>query len=319
MSRTRLKRLLNNTALMALVLAVLLYVIMIVFRPAVLSLNAIATILSFSSMLLFVCAGQMIVITSGDGIDLAAGAIMSTTACITVEVMRGNNRRLIPVLLLCMATGSVFGAISGTGVAYLRIPALIMTMCMSNVLGKLQLVISNGAPRGMVSPELSSALTYRLFGFIPGITILAAVFYGIVVAFLKCTQFGHRLQLIGTNFEAARLCGIRARRTRMLAYTIGGMLTGIGGLVGAGYYKQMQVATFDHYTMQSISAVVIGGTLLAGGNANYAGTVTGTLLLIVLSQFLSAINTSVAMRDIIMGAMLILLLIAYNRRPSVRQ
>lgn len=315
----RLKKLLNNTALMALVLTVLLYIVMVSFRPAALSLNTLATILSFSSMLLFVCAGQMIVITSGDGIDLAAGAIMSTTACITVEVMRGDHSRLIPVLLLCMGVGFLFGLVSGIGVAYLKIPALIMTMCMSNVLGKLQLVISNGAPRGTVSAQLSQALTARYLGFIPGILIFAVLFYGLVVLFMKCTQFGHRLQLVGTNFEAAQLTGIRARRMRMMAYAIGGMLTGIGGLVGAGYYKQMQVATFDNYTMQSISAVVIGGTLLSGGSANYVGTVTGTLLLIVLSQFLSAINTSVAMRDIIMGAMLILLLIAYNRKPAVRQ
>ena len=315
----KIKKFLNNTALMALVLTVLLFVIMVCFRPAAFSLNTLATILSFSSMLLFVCAGQMIVITSGDGIDLAAGAIMSTTACITVEVMRGNHSRLVPVLLLCMAVGFLFGLVSGIGVAYLKIPALIMTMCMSNVLGKLQLVISNGAPRGTVSAELSEALTVRYFGFIPGILIFAVLFYGLVVLFMRCTQFGHRLHLVGTNFDAAQLTGLRAKRIRMMAYAIGGMLTGIGGLIGAGYYKQMQVATFDNYTMQSISAVVIGGTLLAGGSANYVGTITGTTLLIVLSQFLSAINTSVAMRDVIMGAMLILLLIAYNRKPAVRQ
>lgn len=319
MNNNLLHKVKDNTALMAFLLAVLLFVVMISFRPTSLSLNTISTILSFSSMLLFVCAGQMIVITSGDGIDLAAGAIMSTTACITVEIMRGDNSKLIPVLLICMAVGFLFGMIDGFGVAYLKIPALIMTMCMSNVLGKLQLVISNGAPRGMVSQELSKALTTRYLGFIPGITFFAVIFYGAVVWFMRCTRFGHRLNLVGTNFDAARLTGIRAQRTRMLAYAIGDMLTGIGGLVGAGYYKQMQVATFDNYSMLSISAVVIGGTLLAGGGANYLGTVTGTVLLIVLSQFLSAINTSVAMRDIIMGAMLILLLIAYNRKPTVRQ
>ena len=319
MRRTRVQKLLNNTALMALALSILLFIIMVCFRPTAFNLNTIASILSFSSMLLFVCAGQMIVITSGDGIDLAAGAIMSTTACITVEFMRGENARLIPALLICMVVGFGFGLFSGLGVAYLRIPALIMTMCMSNVLGKLQLVISNGAPRGTVSDQLTAALTTRYLGFIPGILLFAAVFYAIVVLFMKCTRFGHRLHLVGTNFEASRLSGIRARRMRMFAYAIAGMLTGIGGLIGAGYYRQMQVATFDNYTMQSISAVVIGVTLLAGGSANYAGTITGTLLLIVLSQFLSAINTSVAMRDIIMGGMLILLLIVYNRKPSVRQ
>jgi ribose transport system permease protein len=140
-----------------------------------------------------------------------------------------------------------------------------------------------------------------------------------VTLFLKYTRYGYRLNLIGSNFEAARLSGVRAKRTQMLAYAIGGMLSGLGGFVGAGYFRQMQTATFDNYTMQSIAAVVIGGTLLSGGRANYPGTICGALLLTVLSQFLAAFNTSVALRYIIMGAMLIALLVAYNRKPKIRQ
>ncbi|GAP39895.1 ABC transporter permease [Flexilinea flocculi] len=315
----KIKSFFNNTALMALVLSLLLYITMVIFRPTALSLNSIATIFSTASMLIFVCAGQMIVITSGDGIDLSAGAMMSTTACITVELMKGDNEKLLPTILVCMAFGFFIGILNGLGVTYIGIPALIMTLCMSTVLTKLQIVISNGAPRGTVSKELSSSLTTRFFGVIPGIMIWAFLFFLVVVLFLKYTKFGHRLNLIGTNFEAANLSGIRAKRVRMLAYGLGGMMAGIGGLVGAGYFRQMQVSTFNSYTMQSISAVVIGGTMLSGGKANYLGTVFGALLLTVLSQFLSSINTSVAMRNVIMGVMLIILLIAYNRKPAVRQ
>ena len=315
----KLKSFFNNTAMMALLLSIILYIVMIAFRPTALSLNSVATILSTTSMLIFVCAGQMIVITSGDGIDLSAGAMMSTTACITVEFMKGDNSKLLPAILLCMAFGFLFGILNGIGVTYIRIPALIMTLCMSTVLTKLQIVISNGAPRGTVSKELTTSLTTRYFGVIPGIFLWGFLFFAIVVLVLKYTKFGHRLNLIGANFEAASLSGIRAKHVRVLAYGMGGMMAGIGGLVGAGYFRQMQVSTFDSYTMQSISAVVIGGTLLAGGKANYLGTVFGALLLTVLSQFLSSINTSVAMRNIIMGLMLIMLLIAYNRKPRIRQ
>lgn len=315
----KLKSFFNNTALMAMLLSIFLYIVMIIFRPTALSLNSVATILSTTSMLIFVCAGQMIIITSGDGIDLSAGAMMSTTACITVEIMKGDNSKLLPAILICMAFGFLVGILNGIGVTYIGIPALIMTLCMSTVLTKLQIVISNGAPRGTVSKELTTSLTTRYFGVIPGIFLWAFLFFTIVVLILKYTKFGHRLNLIGTNFEAASLSGIRAKHVRILAYGMGGMMAGIGGFIGAGYFRQMQVSTFDSYTMQSISAVVIGGTRLAGGKANYLGTVFGALLLTVLSQFLSSINTSVAMRNIIMGLMLIMLLIAYNRKPAIRQ
>lgn len=115
------------------------------------------------------------------------------------------------------------------------------------------------------------------------------------------------------------LSGIRSKRVIMLAYALGGLIAGLGGVVGAGYFRQMQIATFDGYTMQSIAAVVIGGTLLSGGKPSYFGTFTGTIMLITLSLFLSNINTDVPIRNIIMGAMLVILLIIYNRKASVRQ
>lgn len=314
----KLKSTLGNTSVMALVLAVVLFFVMSITRPTAFSLTSVATILANASLLLFVSAGQMVVITSG-GIDLSVGAIMSTTACLTVEIMYGNNDMLVPVIFICMAFGFLIGLLNGLGVAYIKIPALIMTLCMANVLTKFQPIFSGSAPRGQVSQELADALAHRYLDFLPGFFIYAMVFYIIVVVFLKRTQFGARLNLVGTNNEAANLSGIRVKRIVMLSYAVGGMMAGLGGVMGAGYYKQMQIATFDGYTMQSIAAVVIGGTLLSGGKPNLLGTLTGTIMLMTLSLFLSTINTAVMMRNIIMGAMLIVLLIIYNRAPAVRK
>jgi ribose transport system permease protein len=311
--------LLNNTSVMALALAVVLFFVMSIFRPSAFSLTSFATILANASLLLFVSAAQMVEITSGDGIDLSVGAMMSTTACLTVEIMNGNHSMLIPVVLICMAFGFFVGMLNGLGIAYIKIPALIMTLGMANVLTKFQPIFSGSAPRGQVSQKLADSLAARLFGVIPGFFVVAAIFYIIVVYFLTHTQFGMRLNLVGTNFEAARLSGINARRIRMLAYAFGGMMAGLGGVMGAGYFKQMQIATFDGYTMQSIAAVVIGGTMLSGGKPSYFGTFSGTVMLVTLSLFLSTINTAVPMRNIVMGAMLIGLLIIYNRKPTVRQ
>lgn len=315
----KLKSAFGNTAIMALVLAVMLFFIMSITRPTAFSATSVATILANASLLLFVSAAQMVVMTSGDGIDLSVGAIMSTTACLTVEIMDGNHSMLIPVILICMAFGFFVGLLNGIAVAYIRIPALIITLCMANVLTKFQPIFSGSAPRGQVSQQLSDALGARHFGFLPGFFIYAIIFYIAVVFFLTRTRFGARLNLVGTNFEAAKLSGIRAKRIRMLAYAAAGMMAGLGGVMGAGYYKQMQIATFDGYTMQSIAAVVIGGTLLSGGKPSYLGTLTGTIMLMTLSLFLSTINTAVMMRNIIMGAMLIVLLIIYNREPTIRQ
>jgi len=310
----------NNTAVMALALAVLLFIVMSILRPSAFTLTSVATILANASLLLFVSSAQMTVITSGGGgIDLSVGSIMSTTACLTVEIMNGNHQMLTPVIFICLAFGFLAGLLNGIGVAYIKIPALIMTLCMANVLTTFQPIFSGSAPRGQVSQQLADMLAARVFGFIPGFFIAAIVFYIICVYFLTHTQFGMRLNLVGTNFDAAQLSGINAKRVRMLAYAIAGMMAGLGGVMGAGYFKQMQIATFDGYTMQSIAAVVIGGTMLSGGKPSYFGTFSGTIMFVTLSLFLSTINTAVSIRNIIMGAMLIALLIIYNRKPKVRQ
>jgi len=318
MNVRRLKSTLSDTSVMALVLAVALFFMMSALRPEAFSLTSVATVLANSSLLLFASTGQMVVITSG-GIDLSTGAIMSTTACLAVEIMKGNHSMLIPVILTCMAFGFGVGLLNGIGVAYVRIPALILTLCTSTVLTKFQPIFTGAYPRGTVSPQFAEALSRRYLGFVPGFFVYAMAFYILVVLFLTRTQYGARLNLVGTNFAASVLSGIRARRITMLAYAFGGLMAGLGGVVGAGYFRQLQIATFDSYTMQSIAAVVVGGTMLSGGKPSYFGTFTGTIMLITLSLFLSTINTAVPIRNIIMGAMLIVLLIIYNRRPAVRQ
>lgn len=321
----KLRSTLTSTSVMALLLAVALFVVMGIMRSGDAQFEmwgwlatSVAAVLANASMLLFASAGQMVIITTG-GIDLSTGAIMSTTACLTVEVMYGNNAMLIPAILICLAFGFVVGLLNGAGVAYVKIPALILTLCMSNVLTKFQPIFTGAYPRGTVSQQLSDAFSQRYFGFLPGIFIYAILFYILVVVFLSRTQYGARLNLVGTNPTASMLTGIRSKRITMFAYAIGGLIAGLGGFVGAGYFRQLQIATFDGFTMQSIAAVVIGGTLLAGGKSSYFGTFTGTIMLITLSLFLSSINTAVPIRNVIMGAMLILLLIIYNRKPAIRQ
>lgn len=154
----KVKNIFSNTSVMALILAVVLFLIMSALRPEAFSLTSVAAILANSSLLLFASAGQMVVISTG-GIDLAAGSMMSTTACMTVEIMNGKNEMLIPAILICIAFGFVVGLLNGVGVAYVRIPPLILTLCMSNVLTKFQPIFTGAYPRGTVSQQFANALS----------------------------------------------------------------------------------------------------------------------------------------------------------------
>ena len=100
---------------------------------------------------------------------------------------------------------------------------------------------------------------------------------------------------------------------------VAGMLGGLAGFIGAGNSGFIKCSTYDAMTMDSIVAVVVGGTLLSGGKGSYLGTAAGALLLIILSNGLAVLQVTDSIKNLIMGVVLIILLTAYNRAKPVRQ
>jgi ribose transport system permease protein len=213
----------------------------------------------------------------------------------------------------------VIGFVNGFGTAKIGLPAMIVTLCVSNVVTRLQYVFTNGKPTGTASALFTKTMQFRVFSVFPTSILYGVVIFLIVVYLLNRTNFGQQLFLAGNNDRAAFLTGIGTVRVRILTYTISGMLSGIAGMLGAGYMNFVQCQAFDSYTLNSIVAVVVGGTLLVGGKGSYIGTAAGSLLMIVLSNFLAVLDMPQAMRDLITGIVLIILLAAYNREKPVRQ
>jgi ribose transport system permease protein len=196
---------------------------------------------------------------------------------------------------------------------------MIVTLCVSNVVTRLQSVFTEGKPSGLASPGFSKSLTSRLFGVIPTSIFYGAFIFALVFFILNRSRYGMRLFLTGNNERAAYLNGVRTIRVKIMAYVLGGALAGIAGFLGAGYMNFIKCQTFDTFTMKSIIAVVIGGTLLTGGKGSFTGTLVGTLLITVLTNCLAVLNMSQSVTDMVMGIVLIILLAVYNRTAPVRQ
>ena len=150
-------------------------------------------------------------------------------------------------------------------------------------------------------------------------SIYAIIIFGIVLYIINRSRFGQQIFLLGNNKNAAYLTGVRSEMIEIMAYVIGSLLAGIAGIIGAGYLNFVICQSFDSYTMLSIVAVVVGGTLLIGGKGSYLGTAVGSLLLIVLGNCLAVLNSSDAVRSVIMGGVLLLLLAVYNKEKPIRQ
>jgi ribose transport system permease protein len=310
----------TNQIGMALLFSVLLFLTNVILAPRSLNINAFGSIFALTVMLTIASAGQTIIIVSGGGgIDLSVGAVMSLTALLTVGIMRGNEGYFLATLLMSIGLGAAAGLMNGAGVALIGLPPMIVTMCVANVATRLQYVLTEGKPSGTASPWFTRSMTYRIGGVIP-----TSVFYGLfifilVFFILNRSRYGMRLFLTGNNERAAYLNGIRTVRTKITAYVVAGILAGVAGFLGAGYMNFVRGSTFDPFTMRTIIAVVIGGTLLTGGKGSYIGTLAGALLITVLTNCLAVFNMSQSTTDMVMGIVLLAILAMYNRTVPVRQ
>jgi ribose transport system permease protein len=274
--------------------------------------------LKVASFLGVIATGMMLVILLGQ-IDLsvpwavAAGAMM---ACAAAAYGSVGIALAIPFGVLC---GVAIGIVNGIGVAYLRIPSMIITLATNAVAQGLMVVYTGG-----FSPQDSAtaAMRYLATGFtIPGVpnaVIIWALIGAAMVFVLTRTSFGRAVYGIGNRERAAYLSGIDTRRIVMIAFAVSGGLSAFGGVLLAGYASKAAQSMGDAYLLPSIAAVVLGGTSILGGRGSYLGTVAGVILITLLQSILSVMQMPEAGRQIIYGVVIVAMLLLYGRAPASR-
>ncbi|RUW44347.1 MULTISPECIES: ABC transporter permease [unclassified Mesorhizobium] len=274
--------------------------------------------LKVASFLGVIATGMMLVILLGQ-IDLsvpwsvAAGAMM---ACAAAAYGPAGVVLAIPFGIFC---GVLIGVVNGIGVAYLRIPSMIITLATNAVAQGLMVVYTGG-----FSPQDSAtgAMRYLATGFtIPGVpnaVIIWALIGAAMVFVLTRSGFGRAVYGIGNRERAAYLSGIDTRRVVMIAFAVSGGLSAFGGVLLAGYASKAAQSMGDAYLLPSIAAVVLGGTSILGGRGSYLGTVAGVILITLLQSILSVMQMPEAGRQIIYGVVIVAMLLLYGRAPASR-
>ncbi len=313
-------RKLTNPIVLAYILAVALFLFGQILSPGFLSGPQILNVLRISSFLGIVAAGQTLVIIAGsEGIDLSVGATMSLAAVMTAHITLAQDSLLMQALIVVLAVGLLLGAINGLGIAYLRIPPLVMTLGMSGVIQGLTLVYTQGQPKGRAAPLLNKIVVKPWILGIPGILIIWLIIALAVGLLLHRTSFGRRLYAVGSNRNTAALSGVNTERILVSAYALSGMFAALAGYLFVGYTTTVFLDIGGDYVLRSVAAVVVGGTSLAGGTGSYAGSVAGSIVLTVLAAILTTLRMGAAGRQVVHGIVLILLLAAYGRQRALRQ
>ncbi len=257
------------------------------------------SLLVLSSFLVILSLGQGAVILTG-GLDLSLPWMIGLVGILTAGLISGSDLATIWVLPLGLLLGTALGALNGTGIVFLGLPPIVMTLAMNGILQGAALVYSGGTPAGFASPAERWVMTGRLAGATPVIWLLV-VFIAAALLLLTRTPFGRRLYAVGNSPVVARLSGVGVGGTLIGAYALSGFCAALVGILLSGFSGQASLGMGDDYLLPSIAAVVVGGTLITGGRGHYLGMLGGVLILTALSTLLAGTMLPSAVRDIIFG------------------
>ena len=274
--------------------------------------------LKVASFLGVIATGAMLVILLGQ-IDLsvpwvvAVGGMMATAA---TGWGPWGSAFAIPFGIAC---GVALGLLNGFGVAFLRIPSMIVTLAVNAVAQGLMVVHTGGfSPQDASSPAMRFIATgHGLLGIPNALLVWAAVGAGAVFVLTR-TGFGRCVYAIGNRERAAYLSGARTRLVVMAAFAVAGGLSAFGGVLLAGYASKAAQAMGDPYLLPAIAAVVLGGTSILGGRGHYLGTVAGVVLITLLQSILSVMQIEEWGRHLIYGGVIVAMLLLYGRAAPTR-
>jgi ribose/xylose/arabinose/galactoside ABC-type transport system permease subunit len=279
--------------------------------PNFATLANLDAILRQVAVLGIVALGQTFVILSG-GIDLSVGMLMGLVTVLSNGIMAGDAALIPGIVLLALVIGAVVGLANGVGVVVFRVNPLIVTLAMMSVL---QGVIFLYTDRTVGSaPAEFRQLAYGDIGPLPTSIVLLGILTAACWVLLRHMPLGRYIYAVGSDAGSARRAGIPIARVTVAAYVICGILAAVAGLVLAARLGSGYTGAGAGFELNSIVAVVLGGTALSGGRGGVLGTIAGVLLLALIANMLNLLGISPFTQRIVNGLIIIGAIAIYTAR-----
>jgi ribose transport system permease protein len=273
-----------------------------------LSLSSLSGVAVTGSFLTLVALGQMAVVTSGGGnIDLSIASVMTLSAFIALIVIGGHDSRIPLGLAATLGLGVIVGAVNAALVLITRIPAIIATLASGYVLATASLLANRAIPGFVIAPSLRVVATVRIGG-VPIMAIVALIAVSIASFLVNWTAYGRSLSAVGQNAVAARLAGVKADRVTAAAFFASSILAAFAGLLQGAYVGGAFLEMGQPFLLQSLGAVVLGGTLIFGGSGTAVGTLFGALLLVLIVTTMQIAQLPPGAQDVVEGVVIIAVL-----------
>jgi len=299
-------------------LALLILVIISgIISPKTVEPEQLLTVLRNTAVLGIISIGQTLLILTR-GIDLSVGANVTLINLIIAGISLGKPENTLIAIIAALAVGVAVGLFNGVLAVKLKIEPLVGSLGVMILLEGLAFLYTKGFAKGITPPFIKTIGTGKFFGYIPISIILWAVLSIIIIFILKRTIFGRYIYSVGSNPTAANIAGIKTDRVRIFVYIISGLLIGIAGIVWSGFLGTPTLTSGEYFPLDSISAVIIGGTTFAGGKGGIGGTIVGAIIMVYLSSFLTIVGLGVEWKIIAQGLIILLLVFGYTGRRSYK-
>lgn len=258
----------------------------------------------------------LVVLTSG--IDLSVGSVLAFCGAITAGLLKSgielpsNNLyvgfTMLGAILVGLIAGALLGLFNGWTITRFKVPPFVATLAMLTITRGLTLLWTKGFPIS----NLGDSFAYIGTGWFLGIPLPVWISVLVIVSAVVVTQktaLGRYIYAIGGNEHASKLSGININKVKLIVYSIAGALAAVGGIIVTSRLDSAQPNAGISYELDSIAAVVIGGTSLSGGRGTIMGTVLGAIIIGVLNNGLVLLNVSPFWQQVVKGGVILLAVI----------
>lgn len=292
---------LNEIGLLAAIL--ILYIVLGLTTSGFLSLDNQLGLLRNAATIGIAAWGVTLVIIAGE-IDISIGPAVAFASVIVAKGATEWNLGVLGAILITLAMGVLWGALAGWLRARFNVPSFITTLGLWSVLGGLALYMTDALPVPLPESGLLDVLGGSVFG-VPTAAVVMLVLFAIFAYIAKYTAYGRSVYATGGNAAAAQLAGINVARVRVLLFATTGLLSAITGVLLAARLGSGNGGAAAGLEFDVIAAVVIGGTLLAGGRGSLGGTFLGVIFITVIANGLVLLGVNSFFQDVVRGLIIV--------------
>ncbi len=311
----------------------LMVVIIAIIQPSFVSLRVFSDVLIQSAPKILLAMGMLVVIISG-GMDMTVGRVAGVGAVIAGTLAQTTDYYIkfwpglpeLPIIVpmvVCILLGLIFGAITGTIISKLKVPAFLAGLGMQMILYGANLLLMKKAPNNS-QPLAGYKVSFTKFGTgsILGINYLIIVSIVVMVAIyliLNKTTLGKNIYATGGNREAAQVAGINTYKIDLFVYMLCGALAAFAGCMLSARTGSANASYAEGYEMDAIASCIIGGASFAGGIGNVPGAFLGVIIFSVISYGLTFVGLSSYWQNIVKGIIIIVAVALDMRKYAVQK